>query len=427
MPLHRPDPEPEQSHNPESGYYLSADQVAARVGVTTRRLGILLQRHQLTYRGSIRDPFFLEADLPSIFATARGAAPADELTGMTPLAGKTSATNDWNGNSVDLGQVEPFKVNRLIQGHALAELRKMPRDIVQCVVTSPPFWGQRVYADETPVEWADGKEEVAFGRESTPEEYVAHCVEVLGELGRVLKPRGTIWWNIGDSYLTRTILHGNSSDRILRYGGQRASWADATEKRHSSGHEYLKDKDLTLVPFLTAIGAQHLGLWLRSVVVWSKQQPSQDTSEEGLPEIRTHMPEPVSDRPVTGHEYIVLFAKDDRYDYHAENLTDLNGDATSLNVRTVWTFRPADKGGNHGARFPSELPRRCISLGTNPGELVLDPFAGHATTLRVAASMKRDYIGIEISPTYVEEARTGLSQLTLETASSSEGSTPQGQ
>ena len=84
-------------------------------------------------------------------------------------------------------------------------VRAMPAASVQAVVTSPPFWGQRVYADEKAVLWRDGTT-VAFGREGTPEAYVAHTLEILGELARVLKPTGSIWWNIGDSYMTRTIL-----------------------------------------------------------------------------------------------------------------------------------------------------------------------------------------------------------------------------
>jgi DNA modification methylase len=398
---------PDPGDSSGQGPFLSSEQVAARLGVTTRRLRILIRRHLVRHRGSAFDPFFGEADLPAILAAAMGAAPAAELEAMVPLGAVQDERHDSDGR---LGPERdaPFEVNRLIEGDALTELRRMPSGFVQSVVTSPPFWGQRLYEDETPVEWTDNKGPVAFGREETPEAYVAHSVEVLGELSRVLKSTGTIWWNIGDSYLTRTILHGNSLDRILRYGGRRQSWADAPAKRGSSGHEYLKDKDLILIPFLVANGAQRLGLWLRSIIVWSKQLPEASLSAEGSAETRTHMPEPVTDRPVTGHEYILLFAKSKKYDYYARDLVERHSDAITMNVRTVWSFRPADKGAHHGARFPDELPRRCIALGTNPGDLVLDPFAGHATTLRIAASMKRDYLGIEVSRTYVEEARAGL-------------------
>ena len=266
-----------------------------------------------------------------------------------------------------------------------------------------------MYVDEAAVDWADGSS-VPFGREDRVEAYALHSAELLGELVRLLKPRGTIWWNLGDSYITRTILHGNSADRIRRYGGERSSWANTPNKRGSAGHEYLKDKDLALVPAMVAMAAQRRGLWLRSVIIWNKLHGSATHPEI---EVRAHMPEVVTDRPVTGHEYILVFAKSKAYDYHAGNVTDANGDATKVNLRTVWSFPPVSVGAVHGARFPEELPRRCIQLGTNPRELVLDPFAGQGTTLAVAAALGRHYLGIEVSPTYAAEALELLSQLSL--------------
>ena len=422
MPSETPKPSPLRPSEAEQ--FLSAEQVVARLGLTHRRLSSLVQRGLVKYRGCGRDPFFLSTDLSAILAAAMGEPKATEPETLVPLKVTEANARGRNGRHDHPAKAEPYEVDRLIHGDALSELREMPPDFVQSVVTSPPFWGQRLYEDETPVEWESGAGPIPFGREATPEEYVDHSIEIFGELSRVLKPRGTIWWNVGDSYFTRTILNGNSLDRILRYGGQRRSWARAPAKRSSSGHGYLKDKDLTLVPFLVAYGAQRLGLWLRSIIIWSKQQPEDSRLATGSREIRTHMPEPVADRPVTGHEYILLFAKSESYDYYPANLCSANGDVTNLNVRTVWNFRPADKGGRHGARFPEELPRRCIALGTNPGDLVLDPFAGYATTLRVAASMERRYLGIEISRTYVEEARAGLSQLRLDQASSTGSATP---
>ena len=304
----------------------------------------------------------------------------------------------------------------LIVGDAVEVLKTLPADIVQTCVTSPPFWGQRVYEDERAVGWSDGSE-VAFGREPTPEAYAEHSADVLVEIARVLKERGTIWWNVGDSYLTRTILHGSSSDRIKHYGGARSTWTESTH-RTSAGHEYLKDKDLTLVPFLVAMAAQQRGLWLRSVIVWSKQQPAAHSDDADDEVSRAHMPEPVADRPVTGHEYVLLFTKSEGYDYHPQSLTDVNGDATRLNVRTVWSFRPANRSeSRHGARFPDEMPRRCIVLGSREAELVLDPFAGQGTTLAVAAQMARYYLGIEISPTYGSEARSRLARAGRDRAS----------
>ncbi len=378
--------------------FLSLDQAAAAVGLTPRRLWNLAYRKKVPFRGTIRDPFFRLSQLDELVEAAFGdgskttSVAADNVPVEHPTTGATT----------------PVDLDRIVIGDALVELRALPSDLVQAVVTSPPFWGQRVYEDEVAVNWAAG-DSVAFGREVTPEEYVQHSAQVLGELTRVLKPRGTIWWNVGDTYVTRTILHGNSGDRIRRYGGVRSSWADTENKRASSGHDYLKDKDLAMIPFMVANAAQRQGLWLRSVIVWSKQH----ATEQAEAESRAHMPEVVADRPVTGHEYILLFAKQRAYDYHTANITDANGDATTVNVRTVWSFPPVSKSSVHGARFPEVLPSRCIQLGTQSGELVLDPFAGQGTTLVAAAALGRRYIGIEVSPTYVAEAKRRLNQLSL--------------
>jgi DNA modification methylase len=375
--------------------WLSIEDAASLLAVTPRRLMRVLRRDRISYRGAQRDPFVRTSALGAI----RAAVLKDESSGDVRVG--TSAEPD-SASEVTL------EADRLIVGDALAELRHLPGDLAQAVVTSPPFWGQRVYEDETAVTWAD-ETSVAFGREETPQAYARHSAEILVELARVLKPTGTIWWNVGDAYWTRTILHASSTERINHYGGERSNWADTPNKRSSAGHLVLKDKDLSLVPFLVALEAQKAGLWLRSVIVWSKQRQSSTVETDGHngqeKEVRAHMPEPVADRPVTGHEYILLFAKSDVYDYHPGALGDLNGDTAGPNVRTVWTFRPVDSHANHGARFPEELPRRCIALGSKRNELILDPFAGHGTTLKVAAEMGRHYLGIEVSPTYAEEAR----------------------
>ena len=219
--------------------------------------------------------------------------------------------------------------------------------------------------------------------------------------------------------MTRTIMRTSSAERVEHYGGQRTQWADNPHRRTSYGHAYLKDKDLALLPFRIAVGAQELGYYVRSVIVWSKQQPENDYPDLELPGLtdpegqngrfsRSHVPEIVADRPVTGHEYILLLAKSERYGYYPYAH---DGSDKILNVRTVWTFPPVGTKGNHGARFPDELPRRCIRLATKPGELVFDPFAGQGTTLRMARELGRLYFGCDVSAKYVREALAALKRM----------------
>jgi DNA modification methylase len=358
----------------------------------------------LPYRGSLKDPLF----------------PMETLQRLRPHDLGFPAWLTKNG-----GRVQPrrpgrpaslpvFAPNMVVRGGVLDVLRILPFASVAAVVCSPPYWGQRVYADEVRVRWGDGCL-TPFGREESPEEYVAHTLEILKGLLPVLRKDGTIWWNVADSYMTRTIMRTSSRDRVEHYGGKTSVWANNPDRRVSYGHSYLKDKDLPLVPFQIAIGAQKLGYYARSVIVWSKQQAQDDFRDQFLDPLggvpakaeskRSHVPEIVSDRPVTGHEYILLLTKSESYQYHPYAP---DGSDKVLNVRTVWTFPPVGVRGNHGARFPDELPRRCIKLATIEGDLVFDPFAGQGTTLRVARELKRRYFGCDISGTYVRVAKRAL-------------------
>jgi DNA modification methylase len=372
-----------------SDIFVTLEEASRLTGYLVDRLHSMVRRKTIPYRGSQRDPVIS-------MATVRKLSGASRALALKTLPGPTGRQKESaNGEA-------KFEFNRIVEGNVIDVVKTMPARSVQAIVTSPPFWGQRVYADEKPVLWQDGST-VAFGREATPDGYVAHTLEILAALARVLKPQGTIWWNLGDSYMTRAIARASSSDRISHYGGKRTPWANNPNRRFSSKHAYLKDKDLTLVPFQIAIGAQHVGYWVRSVIIWSKQHNGIGGDQD--PGSRAHVPEVVTDRPVVGHEYILLLARSDRYTYYGKRAGDVDGDGTAMNVRSVWTFKPVGKGGDHGARFPEQLPRRCIQLGTRRGQTVFDPFAGEGSTLVAAKALGRQFFGCDISPTYVAAAR----------------------
>lgn len=385
--------------------YITIEDAAALAGVTPDRLRQLARRKELPYRGSMNDPLFPVDDLLQLRPADLGQLPS-WLTDRDPPPPRRPGRP---------AETPVFRPNTVVRANVLDMVAVMPAGSVKAIVCSPPYWGQRVYEKEVSVRWGDGCL-VAFGREPSPEEYVAHSLEVLKGILRVLQSDGTIWWNLSDTYMTRTIMRTSSADRVQHYGGQRTKWAGNPNRRTSFGHAYLKDKDLSLIPFQLAIGAQKLGYYVRSIIVWSKQHPVDDfvdlqgpgpstpPTENGRSK-RRHVPEIVADRPVTGHEYIILMAKSERYTYHPY---PRDGSDKVLNLRSVWTFQPVGTKGNHGARFPDELPRRCIRLATKPGELVFDPFAGQGTTLRIARELDRQYFGCDISSTYVREARAAL-------------------
>jgi DNA modification methylase len=385
---------------PSEKFLLRLGDAAELAGVTEERLVWLARRKKILYEGSHNRPLVPVTEALRLREGLTSQRPAPSIAASANRVRKAVAQDT------------------VVEGNVMDVLEGMPDGSVQCVVTSPPFWGQRVYEDEKPVSWSDGTS-VAYGREATPEAYLAHTLEVIRALSRVLKPRGTIWWNVGDTYMTRSIARASSFERVQHYGGVRTRWANNPNRRFSSGHSYLKDKDLTLVPFQVAMGCQQMGLWVRAVIVWSKQHSASAKGGEAWSDSsRAHVPEVVMDRPVTGHEYVLLIAKREVYDYYPDALTTLNGhappgDRTTLNFRSVWTFPPATNDGTHGARFPLELPRRCIALGSKKGDLIFDCFSGEGTTLMAARSLGRHYYGSDISPTYVAKARRRLAQQEL--------------
>lgn len=297
----------------------------------------------------------------------------------------------------------------LRRGDALAVMRELPAESVQCCVTSPPYWGLRDYG-------VAGQ----LGLEGTPEEYVAALVAVFREVRRVLHDGGTLWLNLGDSYTSGGRGGGMDGDRGEKQRSNQGALLGP--KRAPPG---LKDKDLVGIPWRVAFALQADGWWLRSDIIWAKPNP---------------MPESVTDRPTKAHEYLFLLSKSARYYYDADAIREpslpvpvsainrpdwtareKDGIARESfrmdrreyhplgrNSRSVWTIATSPYPEAHFATFPPELPRRCILAGSKEGDTVLDPFAGAGTTGLVANRLGRAFIGIELNPKYVELARARL-------------------
>ena len=170
--------------------------------------------------------------------------------------------------------------NRIIQGDSLTILKSWPDEFVDCVVTSPPYWGLRDYGIEG-----------QLGLEKTPDEYVSKMVEVFREVRRVLKPEGTCWVNLGDSYAHSGACGGESPDGPRK---PRATDKQAQEKMKYRVPPGLKTKDLCGIPWRVAFALQADGWVLRSEIIWAK---------------KNCMPESCKDRPTKSHEQVFLFSK----------------------------------------------------------------------------------------------------------------------
>lgn len=305
----------------------------------------------------------------------------------------------------------------IINGDSLEELRKLASGSVQCVVTSPPYYGLRDYGVDRQI-----------GIEKTPEEYVNKLVVIFREINRILNDTGTLWLNLGDSY-NGSGKGVNADGRPGKSGniskGNKGTQVGVFAKSNVDG---LKDKDLIGVPWMVAFALRNDGWYLRQDIIWSKPNP---------------MPESVKDRCTKSHEYIFLFSKNKKYFYNHEAILQpytkpmnrWGGDKLVANGRSEWdndtgqkiymdrNMRPNPSGKNrrsvweittkpfrgaHFAAFPQEIPELCIKAGSKVGDTILDPFLGSGTTAMVAKKLERKFIGIEINSEYVKIAQERL-------------------
>jgi DNA modification methylase len=269
----------------------------------------------------------------------------------------------------------------ILEGDCRAVLSGLAAESAQCCVTSPPYFGLRNYGVEGQA-----------GLEATPAEYVAGMVEVFREVRRVLKPNGTLWLNIGDSYHNfRSHLGGGVPTNSVHKGGARdgtETFARANRGKRLPG---IKDKDLIGIPWMLAFALRDDGWWLRAPIIWAKPNP---------------MVERVRDRPTSAYEMVFLLAKAGSYYYDATALDERAPDGTMRNGRNIWNIpTQAGGGGIHFATMPPELAERCIRAGSRPGDMVLDPFGGAGTTGLVADRNGRHATLVELNPAFAALAR----------------------
>lgn len=293
----------------------------------------------------------------------------------------------------------------LLVGDCRESLRSLPDQSVHCVVTSPPYFGLRDYG-------VDGQ----LGLEPTPAEFVAAMVEVFREVRRVLRDDGTLWLNLGDSYVARG---GAPGDRIGSDGYERRNRGERGRPPMSAG---LKMKDLIGIPWRVAFALQEDDWYLRQDIIWHKPNP---------------MPESVRDRCTKAHEYIFMFSKRPRYYFDSEAMKEpavsdhpsgngfkrsarksyQNADGSARgndepwsnvggkrNRRSVWSVATKPFKDAHFATYPPDLIEPCILAGCPVGGTVLDPFFGAGTTGLVAERNGRRWIGCELNPDYAEIA-----------------------
>jgi DNA modification methylase len=284
----------------------------------------------------------------------------------------------------------------LITGNAYKLIPQISPHSVQCVVTSTPYWGMRLYDSMHPIAWADG-EVCAFGMEQTPESFVRHSVEILAILKPVMTEDSSVWWNIMDTFNTRTQIRNNAVEALRAMQGKdKTGWTEHACRRYSAGHSYLKDGEQCLIPTKIAERASRIGYFVKSIISWSKT---------------SSLPEPQNSRVSRNVEYVIHLSLQRSPRFHKEayrNLLPKLGGRNSIlesdKLSDFWHLPTSSGRDGHGAQFPLALPGRCIALSSDEGELVLDPFAGAGTSAVAAKMLGRKFIGFDTSEKYVEIA-----------------------
>jgi site-specific DNA-methyltransferase (cytosine-N4-specific) len=305
----------------------------------------------------------------------------------------------------------------LHHGDAASVLATLPSGSVDCIVTSPPYFGLRDYG-------VDGQ----LGAEPTPAEFVEAITAVFREARRVLADDGVMFMNLGDSYVNA----GGAGTQGKT--GQRASRTFTAERRPPRG--VLPPKNLLGIPWRAAFALQDDGWLLRNDIIWAKPNA---------------MPESVTDRMSNRHEHVFMFSKRARYWFDLDAIREEHATAERVGIEKargsqpwssssaagnpqqasshvgvgraeggknpgdVWSIPTAHFAAAHFATMPPALAERCILAGCRPGGVVLDPFSGSGTTGLAATENGRRYVGIDLNEEYLAlSLRTRLKQGVLD-------------
>ena len=321
----------------------------------------------------------------------------------------------------------PYSPNTYVVGDCRELLRALPDESINCVVTSPPYYGLRSYLDKN-----NPAKRLELGQERTPERYVTTLVEVFREVRRVLRSDGTVWLNLADTFCSNG-GHSDTkcNDRRGRYNIGNVPQHEYREFRCKPGGLF-KAKDLMLLPARVSIALHADGWWVRSKIIWHKPNPMVSSTK---------------DRPTCSYEELLLLSRSERYYYDADAIREpcvmkpqrlpngrardetprpgqprqawstaaretlgIDGNPLGRNKRDVWTIVPEQSGEEHYAMFPRKLVEPCILAGCPAGGICLDPFAGSGTVGRVAEDLGRQWLLFDLSAKYAEIAKRKTAQ-----------------
>ena len=302
--------------------------------------------------------------------------------------------------------------NKIITGDALEGMAALPAECVDMVLTSPPYWALRDYATEG-----------QLGLEEDSDVFMQNLLAYFDQVKRILKKRGTLWINIGDTYSKGHKGTGGSGKATYGCFNRLQNRASFRQGLHFKMP--VPNKSLCAIPFKFALEMQKRGWRLRNVIIWHKPNA---------------MPGSAKDRFTVDFEYLFFFSKASTYYFNTqwEPVTEGSDSAYRRKLRvgkkynnkpdwqnnypkpardnerikrTTWSINTQQTKGVHTATYPEELCVTPILAGSPPGGIIFDPFMGTGTTAAVAKKYGRNYLGFELNPEYAEAARKRLGDI----------------
>lgn len=303
-----------------------------------------------------------------------------------------------------------YAINQVVNCDCMEGINKLPENSIDCVVTSPPYWNLRDYS-------VDGQ----IGMEKSLNEYLIKLWYLFSELYKKLKPTGTCFVNLGDTYGGSGDKEGYIDNKNTNRNGQKKSLS----KNYMS-------KCLLQIPSRFAIGMTDRQYILRNNIIWHKSNA---------------MPSSVLDRLTNKYEHIFFFTKNQKYYFDIDKIRipyegneprppgivrnrekgynskfgtlrrEMDMQPKQAKKRRtpeqeyfrnplgkipgdVWTLNLQPSKYPHIAMYPEKLIAPLIAAGCPEGGIVLDPFMGMATTAKVAKDLGRNFIGFELNPDY---------------------------
>jgi site-specific DNA-methyltransferase (cytosine-N4-specific) len=291
-------------------------------------------------------------------------------------------------------------LDQIVVGDAYDLFPTLPKASIDLIITSPPYWGHRDY--DLDHNWAFfnnipnvkkiGPQSPGYnwyrrhggilGLEPYPEWYVTHLTEIFSRGMASLKPAGSVWINIGDTYFARW--------SSIRNGGRQGLANNARKRRKTPMGDFRAEKQLLLIPARFAVAMQERGWILRNDLIWHK--PNALPLREG-------------DRLNLAHEHFFHFVKKPslgraKYYYDLSGVENRQSDVVSVMVE------PGDDG--HTATFPKSLIKPRIISSSPEGGIVLDPFSGTGRTIAVAIESGRRGLGFDVQPKFAIAASARL-------------------